>query len=206
MVLERSQLADASCANVNSVLLKALGVLTLALMSAACTTHPDSMRLGLLGIELVPSARYIPTRPKNELALAILFEGRAPFARIDSEGLQPQFRCELRDAADKSVSEIDFGWTYFDGPAMIADPTTGLLPLNHEDGEHKEKFKYRSVGYLALKSRTEINGPNNLDLLHSNYDHVACRLIGVTMGPMYIASNDLVVSKQEIVTLAGAHQ
>lgn len=205
MALEGLPFAGVSRAKFISTPSKSLGVLLLALMSVACTTHPDGMRLDLLGIELVPSARYIPARPKNELALAILFEGRAPFARIDAEGLQPQFRCELRDAAGKPVSETDFGWTYFDGPAMTVDPTTGLLPLNQNDAENKEKFKYRSVGYFDLKSKAEINGPNNLDLTRSDYDHVACRLIGVTMGPMFIASNDLVVSKQEIMRLAGLH-
>jgi len=206
MVFGRSKLASTSCASPIGWPLKALCAMTLSLMLGACTTHADSVRLDLRGIELVPSVRYIPARPKNELALAILFEGRAPFAMIDVEGLQPQFRCELRDATDKAISEIDFGWTYFDGPAMAADPTTGLLPLTHADGKDKERFKYRSVGYFDLKSKTAINGPNDLDLLRSEYDHIACRLIGVGMGSAFIASNALVVSKQQIVTLVDAHR
>ena len=206
MVFGRSKLSGASCASPIAGPLKVSFAMNLLLMLGACTTHPDGMRLDLRGIELVHSAKYIPARPKNELALAILFEGRAPFAMIDAEGLQPQFRCELRDATDKAISEIDFGWTYFDGPAMAPDPATGLLPLTHADGKNKEKFKYRSVGYFDLKSKTTINGPDNLDLLRSRYDHVACRLIGVTMGPMFIASNDLIVSKRQIVALVDARQ
>jgi hypothetical protein len=49
---------------------------------AGCTTFPDSMHLDMRGIELVPSSKYVPTRARDELALAILFEGRAPFATI----------------------------------------------------------------------------------------------------------------------------
>ena len=185
---------------------KALSTLTLSLMLGACTTHPNSMRLDLRGIELVSSATYMPTRSKDELALAILFEGRAPFAAIDAERLQPQFRCELRDTANKPVSEIDFGLTYFDGPAMVAEPKTGLLRLDQGDGTNQEKFRYRSVGYFDLKSKTDVNGPKNLDLLRSGYDHIACRLIGVTMGPWFIASNELVIPKQQITALAAAHR
>lgn len=199
MVLDRLQ--PASRKRFSAMLMNSVGLLTLAMVSVACTTHPDGMRLKLLGIELVPLARYIPNRPKGELALAILFEGRAPFARIDVERLLPQFRCELRDVTGKPVSDSSAGWTYFDGPAMTTDPTTGLVPLGEEN---REKFRYRSVGYFDLKAKTEINGPYNLDLTRSDYDHIACRLVGVDMA-VSIASNELVVSKQEIVRLVSLH-
>ena len=177
----------------------------MSLSFVACTTYPDSMHLDMRGIELVPSNKYIPARARGELALAILFEGRAPFATIAAEGLLAQFHCELRDAANKPVSISDMGYAYFDGAATEADPSSGLMLLSYPNG-HKERLKYRAVVFLGLKSRTAINGPDDVDLLRSNYDHISCQLKGTNMAPVFIASNELVVSKQEVVALDASHQ
>ncbi len=178
---------------------------TAALPFVACTTHPESMHLDMRGIELVPSNKYIPARARGELALAILFEGRAPFATIAAKGLLAQFHCELRDAANKPVSISDMGYAYFDGAATQVDPSTGLMLLSYPSG-HEERLKYRAVVFLGLKSRTAFNGPEDVDLLRSSYDHVACQLEGTNMAPVFIASNELVVPRHDVVALAAAHQ
>jgi len=179
--------------------------LAMPLAFAACTTYPDSLHLDMRGIELVQSSKYIPTRARDELALAILFEGRAPFSTIDAEGLFAHFLCELRDAEKRPVSISDSGWAYFDGPATEVDPKSGLMLLSYPNGQ-KERLKYRAVVFLGLKSKTAFNGPHDVDLLRSNYDHVSCRLKGTNMTPVFIASNELIVSKREIVALVAAHR
>ena len=180
-------------------------IVTASLSLGACTTYPDSMHLDMRGIELVPSNKYIPARARDEQALAILFEGRAPFATIDAEGLLAQFHCELRDAANKAVSISDMGYAYFDGPATEVDPKSGLMLLSYPNG-HKERLNYRAVVFFGLKSRTTINGPDDVDLLRSSYDHISCQLKGTNMTLHFIASNELILSKQEVVALAAAHQ
>ena len=164
---------------------------------AGCATHPDAMHVDRVGLELVPSTRYIATRPAGEVALALLFTGQAPFAAIVRDGRQPQFECELHDAAGAQVSQFGPGNLYFDGPAMPADPATGLV-----DMAQGESYRYRAVLYFGLKARTTVNGPDDLDLLHSAYDHVACRLRGAQMLSTIWMSNDLVIPKGEITQLA----
>jgi hypothetical protein len=145
-----------------------------------------------------------PGRDRDERALAILFEGRAPFATIAAEGLFAHFECELRDAANKAVSITDTGYAYFDGAATELDPSSGLMLLSYPNG-HQERLKYRAVVFLGLKARTAINGPNDVDLLQSGYDHIACQARGASMAPVFIASNELVVARQDVVALAAAH-
>jgi hypothetical protein len=96
------------------------------------------------------------------------------------------------------------GYAYFDGAATQVDSRSGLMLLSYPDG-HEERLKYRAVVFLGLKSRTAINGPDDVDLLGSSYDHIACQLEGTNMAPVFIASNELVVSRQEVVALAAAH-
>lgn len=95
----------------------------------ACMTHPDSLHLDMRGIELVAADKYMPGRARGELALAILFGGRAPFATIAAKDLHADFECELRHAADKAVSMNETGPAFFDGTAADVDPASGLALL-----------------------------------------------------------------------------
>jgi hypothetical protein len=172
---------------------------TLLVGSAACSSHPDSMHIEQLGIELVPSTRYVANRPAGERAFAILFKGDAPFAAIAKDGRIPQFECELHDAAGAVLDAGSAGRMYFDGATMPVDAATGLVSM-----EHGESYRYRAVLYFGLRAKTTINGPFDIDLLRAHYDHVACRLRGSQMFPSIWMSNDLVVTRGELRWLAEA--
>ena len=164
---------------------------------AGCSTHPDALRIDRVGVELVASNRYIAAREAGEKALAVVFSGHAPFAAIVRGDRMPQFECELRDGADKPVSEDDSGSMYFESTDMKADPATGLAEL-----DSGETYRYRAVLFYGLKWRTTVNGPADLDLLRSNYDHIACRLRGARMFGAVWMSNDIAISKREVLELA----
>lgn len=163
---------------------------------AACSTHPDSLRVDKFGVEIVESRKYLPSRPEGEQALAFLFEGQAPFASIARAGRIAQFECGLFDPNEKSLSDTNAGGMYLDGSAMPVDPVTGLVST--EDGE---RYRYRAVLFWGLKWRTVVNGPLDIDLANYNYDHIVCHLRGSQMASTIWVSNDLRVSKQEITAL-----
>ena len=187
----------AKSARSRNAMLRISACVALAAM-AGCSTHPDELHVDRVGVELVPSNRYIAARHAGEQALAVVFSGQAPFAAIVRDHRFPQFECELYSADGAQISEGDFGLMYFDGPLMKAAPTTGLVDM--EDGE---SYRYRAVLSFGLKEKTSVNGPYDLDLLRSDYDHIACRLRGSQMYPTIWMSNDIVISKSEIVNLAG---
>ena len=188
--------------------MKPIKSLILLLCLTGCDSQPRSLELKQLGTELVDFANYSATFAKsnadksfNGLSLAINFEGAAPFAAIESAGRQAQFRCSLIDSSGQKLKVVDSGGTiYFAGTAIEPD---GRYP---EIDYRGERYRYKAITFVGLKTRTEINGPADVDLLTASYDQIQCQLVGVQMVGGFIYSNPLFVSKSEVLSLFRARK
>lgn len=83
-------------------------------------THPDRLLLIKRGVELVDFADYAPNRARPTPAIALTFEGSAPFAAIRHAGHQAQFRCHVVSAAGSAQTDMAFGWVLFCRPSSAA--------------------------------------------------------------------------------------
>ncbi len=162
-------------------------------------THPDSLLLVKRGVELVDFAAYAPQLPRPTPAIALTFEGGAPFAAIQHEGREAQFRCEVVNAAGSAQTEMEHGQVFFAGPVVPPDNRTTLLPgaMSHQ----AERYRYKAVLFPGLKQARHVNGPADFDLLTHDYDRIQCQLVGVRMIGAFMYSNELTITKGELVKL-----
>lgn len=174
---------------------KILIVITL-LFLGACSTKPESLRLTNVKAELVDYTKYHSNWRGNINALAVSFEGRAPFAAIVNAGRQPQFRCYLVDSANNPISDVDFGSIFFEGSLFETNKVTNRIELDHD-----EQYKYKAIVFRDLKGKSKVNGPADLDLLNARYSQVQCQLVGVMMFGGFMYSNEIYFTKDEIRTL-----
>lgn len=185
-------------------------VLTLGLSSAAILgaaalwmfgypSHPDRLLLVKRGVALVDFSDYAPNWARSTPALALTFEGGAPFAAIQHEGRQAQFRCDVVNAAGRAQTETELGWVFFEGPAALP-PNAARSNPNNMAG-HDERYRYKAVLYPALKKPRQVNGPADFDLLTHDYDRIQCQLVGVRMIGAFMYSNELTITKAELVKL-----
>jgi hypothetical protein len=189
--------------------MKPITSLILLLCLASCDSQPRNLQLRQLGVEIVDFADYNATFAKsnadkgfNGLSVAIDFEGAAPFAAIASEGRQAQFRCSLINSSGQKLDVVEpSSFVYFEGPATTS-------PANrHPEIDYKgELYRYRAVTFVGLKARTEINGPDNVDLLTAPYDQIQCQLVGVQMVGGFTYSNKLHVAKSQLLSLVRGHK
>ncbi|WP_431052550.1 hypothetical protein [Roseateles sp. L2-2] len=174
--------------------------LALALLSiAGCSTHPDSLRLAKRDAEFVEFAKYSSSWPPGTLALALIFEGNAPFAAIANEQRQAQFRCHVLSATGTPITQIESGWVFLEGPAAPAGQTSPFVP--GELSSEGERYRYKAILYPGLKAFTEANQPAVFDLLKRDYDRIRCQLVGVQMIGGFMYSNELSVSRSELIRL-----
>ncbi|WP_431262609.1 hypothetical protein ACQ859_21105 [Roseateles chitinivorans] len=179
--------------------MKILGLAFALLSIAGCSTQPDSLRLAKRDAELVEFAKYSPTWPSGTLALALNFEGNAPFAAIANEQRQAQFRCHVLDATGTPVTDTGIGWVFFEGPATPAGQVSLLVP--GELSSEGERYRYKAILYPGLKAFTEVNQPADFNLLKRDYDRIRCQLVGVQMIGGFMYSNELSVSRSELIRL-----
>lgn len=162
-------------------------------------THPDRLLLIKRGVELVDFADYAPNRARPTPAIALTFEGSAPFAAIRHAGRQAQFRCHVVSAAGSAQTDMAFGCVFFAGPAAPLADRTQLLP--GALSEHDDRYLYKAVLSPDLKEARHVNGPADFDLLTHDYDRIQSQLVGVRMIGAFMYSNELTISKAELVQL-----
>ena len=179
--------------------MKTLFLALLLFSTAGCSTHPDSLLLVKRGPELVDFVKYAPKWAPGTLALALNFEGNAPYAAIANEGRQAQFRCSVLDASGNQITQIEEGWVFFEGPAGPPERRTFLIP--GELSAQGERYRYKAVLYPDLKAITVVNQPADFDLLKRDYERIDCQLVGVQMFGGFMYSNELHVAKSELLEL-----
>ncbi len=181
------------------LVVKALCLVLVFLGLSGCSTHPDSLSLVKRDVELTDFVQYASNRSPGTLAVALHFEGSAPYAAIANEGRQAQFRCHVLDAAGVRLTDTEFGWVFLVGPVALPDHPGSLLST--ELSRQLDRYRYKAILYPGLKASTQVNGPADFDLLTRDYEQIRCQLVGVRMIGAFMYSNELTIARSELVGL-----
>lgn len=152
--------------------IKALCLVLVFLGLSGCSTHPDSLLLVKRDVELADFVQYAPNWTSGTLAVALHFEGSAPYAAIANEGRQAQFRCHVLDAAGVQLTDTEFGRVLFVGPVTLPDQPGS--PLSSELSRQRDRYRYKAILYPGLKASTQVNGAADFDLLTRDYERIRC--------------------------------
>ncbi|MEZ8145238.1 hypothetical protein [Enterovibrio norvegicus] len=174
---------------------------------SGCTFHPSAMHVDITNVEI--TNQKAPSIARENLGdvrlptVEISLTGNALVYTTDNNQLS-QFRCEVMNGKEKLVrySMGQLGdFIYLDSDGVWQDFSLSDVEDSSSKLTSFSALVYRDlkVVFYAREADSKVGKTTRHDLLSLDFTHVQCNVVGVTWPISLNYSNDIIITKAQLV-------